>query len=401
MNKIEINDEFLEKPFLSYDASVILFDSIRNNDSEMNDEEKSILYDIIEWSTGNFITYIKNWSQHPDFFESNLYKHIYVVFSILLSQNFVSKRNIYNICKLSNINFPPPKVDSEILDVIKEKVLSHVNLYLDDDNDWKENLMNKAICYNIIWEQDKVLDTLINPINKKPNNPNSYEDMIGYLLGYWKYDEAIPYLEKIIKLKPSNLICYQELIGIYMDKWDYDSIIKLCLKYDVENKWQNPLYIILWDAYFDAWRYQDALDVYISSEINEYILKRLKKLWDYLNHSKNFSIAKKVYKEIIRIYPDYYYPYNQIGTMFFELDEYEEALVFFKKALEVEKYTETIYSNLAFTYLYLWDNSKALFYINKASSFHKENYSKFRDIVESRLLVWSIIKNSTASIKKT
>ena len=40
MNKIEINEDFLEKPFMSYDASVILFDSIRDNDSEMNDEEK-------------------------------------------------------------------------------------------------------------------------------------------------------------------------------------------------------------------------------------------------------------------------------------------------------------------------------------------------------------------------
>jgi len=372
MNKIEINEGLLQESLMKYDAWAIILEDMIYLFDNLSSEDIEDFKKLIEWNIWDLIDFLKimlEVTPNQEFYSYRLYETIYGIFYHLQNKWLVSEEDIKYLWKLIWIDYFP--VSRKWIKDIKKQISHYTTFYLENWNNQKWILENKARQYYNIKDYQKAIELEHDIIN---NYWGNYENKLKLWSYYWSvglqhtYDsqdfKAIPYIKKAIEMEPCNLSYYQELIAIYMEKQDYSMVIKYCIDFGVKNKWQNVFYLILWDAYLYSWRYEEAIKAYCSSEINEALIKKLKDLWDHLKHKKEFELAIQTYKEIIKIYPNYYYPYNQMWNVFFHQENYEAALLCFRKALSLEDWIAIIHNNVGFAYMYLWNYEEALSYIN-------------------------------------
>jgi len=399
MNKIEINNAFFEEPLMQYDAWMAIFTELLHNNDIINSWDKNGLIHLIEGKTWDLLHVLKDCLEENEkvFFSSKSYAYIYLLFTTLRKNKTISKENIRSFAGALNIQYPFPFPESDDIESsitrLNEEISSYTNFYLSQKIDKDVCVINKVACYDIIAEPEKSLKVLQNHLESDPKNSENNRKLWAYLYQLWNHNEAITYLKKAIELDLSNEKAYNDIINVYWSKQNHENIIKHCLKYTYENKGSNPFYILMWDAYESLGKYEKAIESYSSSEVTQYSIRRLLDIWNQLFNAKALEWAKKSYLEIIKVKPDYYFPYNQMWLIFYEQEDFEEALIYFKKALSLEIYDADIYTNLAFTCYELWEEDEIEAYLNKAISLSpKKTYLESKDILLSLLMVKEFVK---------
>ncbi|MCJ7760707.1 tetratricopeptide repeat protein, partial [Candidatus Bathyarchaeota archaeon] len=128
--------------------------------------------------------------------------------------------------------------------------------------------------------------------------------------------------------------------------------------------------------------------------------------------SGDFDNAIKIYKEAIRLEPDYYKTYTLLGNVFFMKEDYVNAEKNLLKAISLNELDYQAYFFLGDTYFWLGDHERAKRYLTIAFMFNKNNslirmglqkvFEKFKlRIRENRLTIpgkFEIINDSLVKI---
>ncbi len=110
---------------------------------------------------------------------------------------------------------------------------------------------------------------------------------------------------------------------------------------------------------------QVANDLYKKDQNN----LNLNKVLAYIYMQKNaFPISVHLLKKGLQIKPDLkdFDYFNNLGYSLLKMEEYEEAIIYLNKALEIDRDTPGVYTNLSEVYLGLRDFNKANEYIDKS-----------------------------------
>ncbi|MCI4670364.1 MAG: hypothetical protein MRZ79_19660 [Bacteroidia bacterium] len=194
---------------------------------------------------------------------------------------------------------------------------------------------------------------------------------IGYIdsrIFYEKelFDKGITFLEKGIAKHPKRLDMLLGRIYVLGDNNNFeaqtDGIIKMLDKGKaIDHQW--------------LWKMGDTLDDGSDAEINatqDYIYGMVQDqdppLCDQVS-----QIAEK-FREI---YPDHIFGYSNIGICKLVNQEYDEAISWFEKVLEMEPTDEVTLSNMAYAYKSQNKNAKALEYYGRLAKFGEGEYKAF------------------------
>lgn len=94
-------------------------------------------------------------------------------------------------------------------------------------------------------------------------------------------------------------------------------------------------------------------------------------------YARNNKILEAIedYKNAIKLEPENPYPYNNLACIYEEREEYEEAIGYFKKAIELDKEgnSSQFYNNIIDCYIRLNNNEMALKYFDRANKAVKSN----------------------------
>lgn len=234
---------------------------------------------------------------------------------------------------------------------------------LDQEDD--EIYSGLAGCNFEIGEIEKSLEYINKAIMLSPNNINYYYNraIIHRVMG--KNDDSIKDYKKVIDLEPSYTIAYFYLADLYLQIKEVEEARDILEQVIIINEKYADAYMKLSYCYILENDLEKALEmitkaIEIDENNQEYIYKRAtiyialgeddKAVEDYM------IIAKSDSKNPII--------YDEIGKIFMGKEDYENAKIFFEKALSIDK-SESFYGNIAICEYHLENLKEA-----------KENFTK-------------------------
>lgn len=226
-----------------------------------------------------------------------------------------------------------PDFDWNNIDIIKKdnwnSIWMQLSLHMDD------RLLRLNPLTKIYWIEeirdvylflfDKLIKIPEYDINYKNHN---WSNLITNLKQLWN-DELADYVLKVRKENQSNNL--EELIT----NWDFLWIVNYC---------KNGVLM---------WNFQ---------EIASGLYNVANQVWQYYN---NNELAIKLYRESIKYNEKDSRVYNNLATAYKRLSDYENAIIFYNKALIFDSENPIRYLRPALLYAYLWQNENVEIYLTK------------------------------------
>ncbi|GIX42502.1 MAG: hypothetical protein KatS3mg129_2235 [Leptospiraceae bacterium] len=165
-----------------------------------------------------------------------------------------------------------------------------------------------------------------------------------------QYEEALKRFEKLITIKPDDPYYLYRLGLTFKEMQKYEKAIYYLEKANKENfKYRNNVLLLLGDIYFELKEYDRSEYYYSELEKLKPDSKEVRnsktqvKVAYYLEKGNNafknkkFKEAEENFKQIIQLRPESSIGYFQLGILYLELKNYDQAISNFKKALEISK----------------------------------------------------------------
>lgn len=130
----------------------------------------------------------------------------------------------------------------------------------------------------------------------------------------------------------------------------------------------------------------DADRDFLANQKNEEGLK--------LYYAKDYYGAIKIYREAIKLKPDWSWPYNNRGMAYDDLGQYERAIQDYSKAIELKPNYAEAYNNRGTSYRSLKQDEQAIQDFNKALKFKQHEF-----IYANRGMVYEKLKQYERAIK--
>ncbi len=230
-----------------------------------------------------------------------------------------------------------------------------------------------------IYSQMGLHDTAINEYEKALNIDTEKNDWIYYLIGSEyrqqnKFHESIHYLKKSIALNPRRVICFSAIYLIYSHLDKQEECIKYLQKIIDEDPFNDTAWTYLSHCYEDLNDYENALEAINFAlsidQQNELIaLKKAKILMKLKKYNEAITTLKELPNDAsteISVLP-------MLAEIYFELSDYENAVYYFRKTIELEpKYSE-VWVGLAYTYIRLLQDNEALFCVQQVVANAEDN----------------------------
>ena len=99
--------------------------------------------------------------------------------------------------------------------------------------------------------------------------------------------------------------------------------------------------------------------------------QNLKQIFDLAlkNHQSGyFKEAEKLYKKILKKFPDHFQLVFLLGTLFAQIKKYKDAIILLKKAIKINPGYLDAYNNLGNVYREIGSNQEAIPYYQKIIS---------------------------------
>lgn len=247
-----------------------------------------------------------------------------------------------------------------------------IETYKDENGDFNiENANNKVYYELALVECDKNdLDEAIKYLNLSLKiNSNDLDNY--YLRGYiyrkkGEFDLALKDYDFTIKNSSKNEFSYLKKAEIFEEKNE----LNLAIKFYKKVLELNPEHPTANNSLGEIYENQNDDDTAL-----EYFTRQIEidpSEYQYIHrgilHSRNNRMeeSKSDYEEALRINPNSTFAYNNIGCLYKNICEYEKAIYYFKKSINVIEDTDFVnpFNNIARCYIELKDNEMALKYYN-------------------------------------
>ena len=191
------------------------------------------------------------------------------------------------------------------------------------------------------------------------------------------YKKAIEIYKQGLKIYPNSIYYTLELIDLLIDNKNYDEAMKLIEEFSSEHKNCASIYNSLARIYYrlnDLNKAYEAIKEYIKLDKNNsesYYFQGL-----ILNDMNNFDEAKTSIYNAININPLIAKYYSQMARSYKGLNEYENALIYAREAIEIDQ-SEINYKKQAYDISLLIGNEEQIKHFKKQLE-RSEKFLKLR-----------------------
>ena len=278
----------------------------------------------------------------------------------------------------------PKKELNKLLNYYKNQKLSKaIKLAKSNTKKFPKDVFSWKILGEILYSQNKfseAAEVFENAIKLSPDDVSILNNLSNTLKMLGRFEDAELNCRKAIKLKPTDVGLYNNLglILIDLNKMDEaEEIFRKALEIDPKNSnTYNNLSIIL----INLGRLHEAEDV---CERSIKIDKKNPQLFNnygiVLQNKGKFKEAIINYKKAISLKPDFSLANRNIGTLYYDIKDYENAVIAFENSNEMD-----CGSYLLKCYYFLGD---------------KENFCKLLEIMESKGEINATIGSFSARAK--
>lgn len=225
-------------------------------------------------------------------------------------------------------NSPPKSIVYKIL-------FDCLSAYLDKANDIKEFYNNPNVKNTLENIYQKILKDF-------PNSTTIRLDYAGIKYKIGKIDDAIRLLEEVIKIEPDNTSAFFTLANTYLNTGDLkkaESYYKKVIETKPYNTkviskvhfWLGDIQRRQYGDYKKAQEYYDKAIALYPKDENYYITRGFNRVMI----NRDFKAALMDFNEAIEINPRHIYANHYKAMCFKDLKQYEDAIVFYNKALEL------------------------------------------------------------------
>lgn len=395
----------------------------RAKEFEVMDEE-IVLYKIkalygndkIDEAEKDAIDLIKYISENGD--KCNVLSEVYYEYSLMLSDKgtykeaLVAINNAIDISKDINYYYARGYFYISLREYVN--ALSDYEYILSIKPNDTFSYLKKAEIYKNLQNYEKCKEIYIKVIEIDPKNDSAYADLAriyedegnikkafeyynkkleieedsytffcrAYLYGKLKeYNKAKEDYKKVIELEPSNSLTYNNLANIYMKEDKYEKAYE-CLKKAIEYMGDNPFvefYINIGKCLKKLSRFDEAISIFTKGiELFKYNRSL------YYEKSRVYKVQAK-YEEAVDVFKEYLkYDldndvkadiYNEIGSIYSEAENCDEAIKWYEKILKIDKNHPFIYRKIGVEYYEKKQYDKAKEYILKQITIDKHPYN--------------------------
>ena len=202
-----------------------------------------------------------------------------------------------------------------------EKAIKKFEMAVSNDPSFFKSYNNLGISLYKLKKYGEACKNYEKAIKLNQNFAEAHNNMGSSLLKLKKYNDAIEYFEKSINLNKDNVDPYINLGKIYLEKKNSKAI------------------------YF----FEKALEKKRNSPEIIYNLGLAFK------NNVNHDIAEKKFKLAIKLNPNFYDAFSDLGILYLDLNRVDESINCFKKAININPNLPSAYHNLFFSFNHLYD----------------------------------------------
>ena len=281
-----------------------------------------------------------------------------------------------------------------------QKAITYLEKTLQLEPDNAEVYNNLGIAYRKLGHYSKAISALEKAIQLKPNFVEAYSNLGSAYIYFGDYQQAISALEKAIQIDPSFAGTYYNFGFVYTKFGNFQKAAHYLEKAIQIDPNYAEAYNNLAFTYMKLGDYQKAKEStekaktlfqkqgdkqgITAAENIEMMLKKAKKLdskeekgddvkaKEYLLKgsdffdNKDYNKAIEYYQKAIQIDPNFAEAYNNMGTTYIKVNNYQKAIVYFKKAVGIDSQHFEACIRLANAYIKLENYLEALTYAKKA-----------------------------------
>lgn len=233
----------------------------------------------------------------------------------------------------------------------REAVL-FANKTLEKYPDFSEAYEYRGIARYILLEIENAYDDLSKAIELDPGNHKALSSRSRLNAFKEKYEEAISDCEKAIQLAPANLNYKNQEAELYMIRKDYEKCISSA---SYVLNFLPADYTALWfkaNALAGLKRHKEAVAVFTIIQNN---FTHSEELYNNIAFSQIYTqeweAAKKNFQAAIRLNPEFAYPWDNMGYVYYLEKNYDEALKLINKSILLDPSNSWAYKNRAIVYL--------------------------------------------------
>ena len=208
---------------------------------------------------------------------------------------------------------------------------------------------NLGAIYKSVNDYDNALIFLKKSLSIK-ENIDAKINLAGILLSLNKIDEAIILNKEILEESKNNFIAIQNLGEAYRIKGSYDLAIEFFAR-SIKLKPLPSTYNGLGVTYFEKNEPQKALESFNSAiKIDENFIEAYINKIELFHKQHNLNEAFKVSNFLLKKFPDNNLSYFNHAYTFDKMNDFENAISFYKKSININKLHAKSYNNLAVIY---------------------------------------------------
>jgi len=218
--------------------------------------------------------------------------------------------------------------------------------------DFSEAYEYRGIARFSLLEMDEAYADLSKAIELDPDNHKALSSRSSLLMYKERYEEAMSDCVLAIQQAPSN-ISYKNLQSeLYLRKKDYEKCIDVAN--DILNFWQGEYDTFMFKAaaLSSLKRHREAIDVY-AILLNNFTHTEI--LYNNIAfeqiYTNEWEAAKKNFRAAIRLNPEFAYPWDNMGYVYYLEKNYDEALKLINNSILLDPSNSWAYKNRAIVYL--------------------------------------------------
>ena len=203
-----------------------------------------------------------------------------------------------------------------------------------------------------------------------PNSPQLMNDLALMFRDVKRYDSSKYYFRKAIRQDPNNSLLYNNMALVLRDMKQYDSArfyLRKAGELDPENTtvWMNMAQV------FKQLRLPDSAAFYFQKQVMNNIdpsVGSYHAIGSFFTDMKEYDSAIVYYKKALELDPAYLPAYNNIGAAYMILEKNDSAFKYYRMAVALDPTYESASQNLGLLYHSLRQYDSAIVHLNRAIS---------------------------------
>lgn len=223
-------------------------------------------------------------------------------------------------------------------------------------------LIGRGLLYKKLNEEDKALKDYEEALKINPKDPHAYNNTGVIYMDRGEFEKAIGYFEKAIEVMDNDVYVqfYNNITRSYKGLKEYEKAIKYYDEGILKLKNKPSLYYNKAKTLRQMKKYQEAIEVYIEGSKLKDADKEdfYDEIGDTYKLFEQYDEAIKWYKKVIELNPKHTFEYRQLGDVYDIKKDYDTAIEYYLKQIKIHN-APFIYICLAETYKKKGDKIKS------------------------------------------